>query len=134
LGFTILAYLDLEDTDPYNPKQRTLPPVRVQSSLRIETRFTNAVLNRSATTSTLSATFLPATTSPYRIPGIALIMSFSTSLTEVSKSVISLTILTAIGAIISTAHALWEQQGKIKIAARMVAAKVMQFYRDKDGQ
>jgi hypothetical protein len=134
LGFTILTYLDLEHTDPYNPKQHTAPPIRVQSSLRMDTRFTNVVLERTTTTSTLSATFSPATNSPYRIPGIALLMSFSTSHTVVSNPAVSLTILTAIGAIFGVASGLLESQEYIKVIARLVAAKAMHFYRGKCGQ
>jgi hypothetical protein len=134
LGFTVLRYLGSGQIAPYSPRQTTEPPVRVQSSLRMDTRFTNAVLGDTTTTSTLSATILPATSNPYRIPGIPILMSFSTSYTLVTKSVVSLSILTTISIIVSTAGTLWGSQQKIKDGALLVSAKVIQFYRDKGAQ
>jgi hypothetical protein len=134
LGFTVLRYMGVGEIAPHLPRQTTQPPVRVQSSLRMDTRFTNAVLGETATTSTLSSTILPATSNPYRIPGIPILMSFSTSYTVVTKSVVSLSILTTISIIVSTAGTLWGSQQKIKDGALLVSAKVVQFYRDKGAQ
>jgi hypothetical protein len=134
LGFSVLRYLGAAEIHPYDLKQHKLPPIRVQSSLRMETRFTNAVLGRTKTTSTLSATILPSTFNPYRIPDMPMLMSFSTSDTVVGNAVISLSILTTISIIVSTAATLWGSQQKIKDGVRLVSAKVMQFYRDKDAQ
>jgi hypothetical protein len=129
LASTILAHVErLADTVPPRSTppyyiQRVFP-VTLQASIDIKTRFTNAALGETNTTATPTAVFAPLSSNPYRIEGEIILMSFSTVLTTVTREVVTLSILTTISIIVSTATALWGAQQTIKDGILMVAAKV----------
>jgi len=127
LASTVLARLEEDKTTVPRPSappfmRQVLLPVNLQASLSIRTRYTNAALDKSNTTTTPSAVFVPLSTNPYRIPTNVIVMSFSTTVTVVSREVINLSILTTISIIVSTAGAVWNAQQKIKDGILMVAA------------
>ena len=99
-------------------------PVTLQAAVAIQTRYTNVALDESNTTATPTAVFVPQTNHPYRLQSTYILMSFSTVLTAVTREVVTLSILTTISIIVSTATALWGAQQTIKDGILMVAAKV----------
>jgi hypothetical protein len=132
LASTILTHVErLERTVPprSTPPYLTqrVVPVTLQASIAVQTRYTNAAkgdLSNPITTTTPSAVFVPLINNPFRIDKNIILMSFSTVLTTVTREVVTLSILTTISIIVSTASALWGAQEKIKDGILMVAAKV----------
>jgi hypothetical protein len=132
LASTILTHVErLEETVPprSTPPYLTqrVSPVTLQASIAVQTRYTNAAkgdLSETITTTTPSAVFAPLINNPYRLPSSLIVVSFSTVLTTVTREVVTLSILTTISIIVSTASALWGAQEKIKDGILMVAAKV----------
>lgn len=132
LASTILTHVErLEQTVPprSTPPYLTqrVSPVTLQASIAVQTRYTNAAkgdLSETITTTTPSAVFVPLINNPFRINKNIILMSFSTVLTTVTREVVTLSILTTISIIVSTASALWGSQEKIKDGILMVAAKV----------
>jgi hypothetical protein len=127
LASSVLSLVEYERT-PFGPPtppflRHRVNPVSLQASLAVKTRYTNVALDQSITTETPSAVFAPLTNHPYRIPSNIILMSFSTVVTAVSKEVVTLSILTTISIIVSTAGTLWNAQEKIKNGVLMVAAR-----------
>ena len=102
------------------------PEISVQAAFRIDTKYTNAALGRTETTTTSSVSVQPSVSRPgsFRYP---LSMSFSSPSTVVAKSVISLSILTTLSIIVSTAGTLWSSQTKIKETIILVTTKIQEF-------
>jgi hypothetical protein len=102
------------------------PELSVQAAFRIDTKYTNAALGRTDTTMTSSVSIQPAISRPgnYRYP---LSISFSSPFTVVAKSVISLSILTTLSIIVSTAGTLWSSQTTIKETFILVTTKIQEF-------
>jgi hypothetical protein len=132
LASTILTHVErFEETVPprSTPPYLTqrVVPVTLQASIAVQTRYPNAAqgdTTTTITTTTPSAVFVPLINNPYRLPSSLIVVSFSTVLTTVTREVVTLSILTTISIIVSTASALWGAQEKIKDGILMVAAKV----------
>jgi len=107
------------------------PPVSATVTSQVDERFTNAVtgakLPFTSQTVSLQTSIIDGTSLRGGDGSFQLSMRFSSSVSVVTSPIISLTILTTISIILSTAATLWGSQQKIKEGIILATTKVKEF-------
>ena len=133
VGSTVLFSVDCPNSQP-GCTVTVRPPQTVTVSIQIDQEFTNAVMGKSKNVSKVTAD-IRNTDVPIPRPRAAagsavdwnLFVKFSSSATVVTKQVVTLSILTAVSLILSTAGMLWGSQQKIKDRIIQISIKVKQL-------
>jgi hypothetical protein len=102
------------------------PPLEVKVTSQFDTIFTNAVRDEKVNVTSQTVAIQPSVVdqSVLILERWGLSMSFSSSVSVVTDQVISLTLLTIISIIISTAGTLWGSQEKIKQGITLIRTKL----------
>ena len=120
-------------TVPYTCTQYKPPPISSTVTSQVDESFANALTSKIQNSTFQTASFqtsqIDLSSQPPSGSGVDfdVSISFSTSVSVITTPVISLTILTTISIIVSTAATLWGSQQKIKEGVILVTAKVKEL-------
>jgi hypothetical protein len=114
-----------------NCPQEKFPPIDMLITSQVDFTFTNKIVPRMINKTTYSTTTQTSTKKSFCLPwngngcgNSDVRMAFTSSSTVVTTQIISLSILTTVSIIVSTAGTLWGSQEKIKAAIALVKAKL----------
>jgi hypothetical protein len=135
LGSSVLLQTDCGYyPDVANPQykcpQVKFPPIDMLIASQVDWKFSNKIPQRLFNTTTYSTTTQPSTKKSYCSPWSGptcdsdVRMAFTSSSTVVTTQIISLSILTTISIIVSTAATLWGSQDKIKAGIALAKEKL----------
>jgi hypothetical protein len=119
---------DYQYADTNNCPQEKFPPIDMLITSQVDFTFTNKIVPRM-----INKTVYSTTTQPSKKKSVCLNqdcsdrdvrMAFTSTSTVVTTQIISLSILTTVSIIVSTAATLWGSQDKIKAAIALVKAKL----------
>jgi hypothetical protein len=117
--------------------QVKFPPIDILISSQVDWKFSKKIPQRLFNTTTYSTTTQPSTKKSYCSPWSGptcdsdVRMAFTSSSTVVTTQIISLTILTTISIIVSTAATLWGSQDKIKAGIALAKEKLDAYKKGK---